>query len=299
VCIVNVPQSIVKKYKLFGIEQTTSGINRIKIMPPQFPVITVASSATKQILEAPMIADAVARKIEKMLPITSQRLSCGVVGLGAIGHAVASKLIRLGHLVNTYDCIPFEIKSLNGSVNYHNVNQLIDNSDYIFGCSGNDITKNYDFSFITADKYFISCSSHDGEFLSLINYIHQNHAYQNLDGNINCTFNNQVKVIVFKNGYPINFDGTGESVSARDIQLTRGLLLSGVLQAIKLNGKVPYNFQLYMLCPIMQQFAITNWIHYGSKEFIFHPALPKFSNVNWVIENSGGLLSHIEIKDHL
>jgi len=54
----NVPEDILQKYEVFGIEQTTSGI-RLQNTFKKFPVIPVASSAAKTIIEPPIVSEAV------------------------------------------------------------------------------------------------------------------------------------------------------------------------------------------------------------------------------------------------
>jgi S-adenosylhomocysteine hydrolase len=295
-CICRVPSYIVDNYNVIGVEQTASGIAKIKSQIPPLPIIDVATSATKKLIESPMIADAVVRKLELVLPIiTKKKLICGVIGLGAIGNAVINKLLTLGHKVITYDKDNINLDNKN-AISYDDVNQLIYDCEYIFGCSGNDVTSGVDFSQINSEKYFISCSSHDIEFLSLINYIKQTIDDINItdNGDIVCTVNKKAKINILRKGYPINFDRTGESVEAHNIQLTRGLLFGGVLQAIAFYNQ-SYNqylreYKIYMLAPDIQKFVIDNWVIHGSKKFTDNLYINKFQDFNWIINNSGGIL---------
>jgi len=288
-CISMTPKIIQKNYPIFGIEQTSSGLTRIINSQVQFPVIEVASSAIKQTLESPMIADAVVRKIEHLLPITKQKVCCAVIGLGVIGIAITKKLLSLGHTVITYDHNIHKNITINHAISYNNLNKLIYDASYIFGCSGYDVTNNLDFCLIEANKCFISCSSHDQEFLSLIRHIQQEYAYQNFNGHISCQFKNGANIKILARGYPINFDNSGESVPAQNIQLTRGLLLGGVLQAVlSLPHSTTNAFRRHMLAPTIQQFVVANWLAYGSTQFVNHPFFSYFTNLYWIAENSGG-----------
>ena len=67
------------------------------------PVVNVAYSAAKQILESPMIAKAVIKKLDQILLRDIKNSICGVVGLGAIGRAIIQKLLSLGCKVVVYD----------------------------------------------------------------------------------------------------------------------------------------------------------------------------------------------------
>lgn len=287
-CIYNMPTNLVKKYFIVAVEQTSSGLTKISNSNLQIPVIEVASSAAKQILESPMIADAVARKIEQLVPIKKKTLNCAVVGLGAIGRAVTNKLLSLKHNVVTYDQ-DFDKYTINPQITQATtLNKLISASDYIFGCSGHDITEYLDISIINANKCFISCSSHDKEFLSLIKNIQENYSYQEVNGNIICKLKNNVTIEILQKGFPINFDGSNESVYAQDIQLTRGLLLGGILQAIYLLDKYSLGINRYMLDPNIQQFVTTNWALHGSAQFVNNQFLSCFKDINWIKQNSGG-----------
>ncbi len=167
-CISSVPTFIVEKYKVCGIEQTSSGLHRIKRNNQNVPVVAVASSAAKQLIESNMIAEATVHKISSLFSLYSNKLSCAVVGLGVIGIAVAHKLMSMGHNVIVYDIDQKKIKHTDDFEYATDINSVFTTADYIFGCSGDDITKNLDVSNLTTNKFCISCSSHDKEFLTLI-----------------------------------------------------------------------------------------------------------------------------------
>lgn len=300
-CICRAPSYIIDNYDIVGVEQTASGIVKIKNQTPPFPIIDVATSASKKIIESPMIADAVVRKLEILLPdITRKKLTCGIIGLGAIGNAVVNKLINLGHKVITYD--KDNIKSEQQGVEvYDDVNKLIYDAEYIFGCSGSDVSVGLNFMEIQRNKCFVSCSSHDVEFLSLIQYIRntQENIQIKKNGDIITKINNKAEISILRKGYPVNFDGSGESVESNNIQLTRGLLLGGILQAIIINNQYLKQYQLYMLLPDIQKFIIDNWVFYGSKRFINNPYINKFKDLTWIANNSGGILYENELIKNL
>lgn len=56
-----------QKLEFIGIEQTTSGLNKIKDSNLMFPVISVANSEIKHIYETPMIAKAIEAKLLRKL----------------------------------------------------------------------------------------------------------------------------------------------------------------------------------------------------------------------------------------
>ena len=284
-CLTTVPDYISKTYPLVGVEQTTSGLSNLLLRELDFPIVEVASSAAKQLVEPPMIAEAVIQKLEAILPVYEKNLPCAVVGMGSIGRAITQKLLSLNHKVMIYDKDFEKVKAFKGAIPFTNIESLLYEADYIFGCSGKDITQNLDMRSLNTNKTFISCSSQDKEFLTLLNIFEQNNlpCLDALD-HLECELNNQ-SIKIFRGGFPINLDNSGESVAALDIQLTRGLLLGGVLQSI-LN---PTQKKVcYMLHPALQSFVVSHWRSYGST-FLFAPHfLELFQNLSWIEEKSRG-----------
>jgi S-adenosylhomocysteine hydrolase len=296
-CLTSIPLFITEKYPLIGIEQTTSGLTNPLIRRLSFPVIEVASSAAKQLIESPMIADAVVRKLTRVLPLNKKRLSCGVVGLGVIGRSVAQKLISLNHRVMTYDKNPERNQFITGAIRASNIDTLVHESEYVFGCSGEDMTESLDISSLKKDTSFISCSSQDKEFLSLLKTIqHLNYSYTSLLDHILYTVDKGLTIKIFHGGFPINLDNSGESVKSYDIQLTRGLLLGGILQGILYASQqeiIQTNF-CYMLHPAIQAFVTSYWLHYGSTHLFNLEFLSRFQDSDWIKKHSGGIFQENE-----
>jgi hypothetical protein len=291
-CLTNVPAFISEKYDLVGIEQTTSGLINPFMRTLSFPVIEVASSAAKQILESPLIAEAVIKKLDTLLPTTSKHiLTCAVVGVGLIGTAIGRKLISLNHKVLTYDLDACKTKRLEKACPAENLEEALLSADYIFGCSGKDITEGFPLETLNKEKTFISCSSQDKEFRTLLKLFKQHHcAYHNVLDNLDCTLNNQI-VHIIRGGFPVNLDNSGESVSAVDIQLTRGLLLSGALQAIGIGSRPPPSNQptwRYMLNPTLQSFVVSHWILHSPTAPSSFARSPLWQDVAWIAANSKG-----------
>lgn len=290
-CLTNVPQKIIKRFPLIGIEQTTSGLTNIRLRRVQFPVIKVAVSAAKQLVESPMIAEAIVKKLNSILPGEEKNLSCAVVGLGCIGIAVTKKLLSLNHSVKVYDREPKKSKAVNtgSTIAALDIRTLINEAEYIFGCSGNDITKNLDPKIINGSKTFISCSSRDKEFLNLLNIFEENNcSYTTILDHLECQINNH-PVKILRGGFPINFDNTGESVAAIDIQLTRGLLLGSVLQAVlSFWNKLSMKKKQCMLDPALQSFVVSQWRRVGSTHLFPPGFLDLFEDLGWIKRHSKG-----------
>lgn len=299
-CIIGIPNNLIQKYKIIGIEQTSSGINNLRLHPPKIPVINVAHSAVKQFIESPMIAEVMVQKLEKFLPIkVSKSLTCAVIGLGVIGVAVSRKLLSLNHNVIAWDKNPKRNSQFNQDNLKNNLEQIINSSEYIFGCSGYDITAMLNIANINSNKYFISCSSEDKEFRSLLKNLEQNYTYYNHFGLIDCKLENKVTINVLNKGYPINFDNQGQSVAPKDIQLTRGLLLGAVLQSFFILDSSAKHHNQQMLNPYIQKFVFDKWKVYGSTELFSNETLGRFENLLWITENSHGTYYENKLITHI
>lgn len=289
--LTNVPQKIRKSFPLMGVEQTTSGLTNVRLRKVPFPVIEVAVSAAKQLVESPMIAEAVVRRLDSILPAEASNLSCAVVGLGCIGLAVAKKLASLNHTVKVYDNELKRNKAISKKsvVSALDFESLLRETEYIFGCAGEDITKNLDPKIINGPKTFISCSSRDKEFLTLLNFFEENNcSYRSVLDHLECQINNY-PVKILGGGFPINFDNSGKSVVDIDIQLTRGLLLGGVLQAV-LSFWQGFNMRKRqcMLDPALQSFVVSQWRLMGSTHLFPPGFLDLFENLGWIKRHSKG-----------
>lgn len=292
----NIPEALREGYKVFVVEQTSSGISHITTKGIALPVVNVAYSAAKQLLESPMIAKAVINKLSNFLPLhVNDNAMCGVVGLGAIGQAVVQLLSLLGHEVIVYDKL-FEKSNLSNSIKFVEDEQLVfQEAEYIFGCTGEDITISLDLSKIKGVKNFISCSSQDIEFCSLLKII-QNNSYQatNVLDTIEYSLQQHQAnglIRIYRGGYPINLDNTGESVPAEDIQLTRALLFGGMIQAVLqlLHDPAP---KQYMLNPLLQKLIVQQLISNPdigrTLSISTSPLISNFQNDEWIRSNSRG-----------
>ena len=232
------PPEIVNTYPIIGIEKTASGLMSPVIQGLPFPVIAMATCATKLILESPLIADEIINKLIPLIPVADKKLVCGVVGYGAIGKAITQKLLSMGHKVMVYDNDHSKVKNLGTAKATKELVALVGFADYIFGCTGQDITAAIDIlNFCSKDKTLISCSSGDEEFLSLLQLIQQKQNSKILKKPLDdIEYHNEgnATIRILAGGFPINFDRQTEASPPEDIQLTRALSVASVLQAAEL-----------------------------------------------------------------
>ena len=276
-----------------GIEQTMSGLALLDV-PPLCPVIDVASSAAKQWIEPPMISEAVLARLQTYrLPDSP----IGVVGFGNIGKAMTQTLSRIQSPILAFDeNLGAEGKS-GTTIFCDSLGELYSKSATIFGCTGRDTLAGKEWwPQLVGERLLISCSSQDMEFRSILLSLNDGNqelvSRQQLTSEVTVPLGNG-KLRILRGGFPVNFDGSRESVPAADIQMTRGLLLGAILQAVSLIRKGHSRSLRTMLLPELQRLVVSEWIQIrASRRTSFEPwLLDKFleDDLSWIAANSGGV----------
>lgn len=229
--------------KIVGVEQTTSGYEKVKKLDLKFPVINIARSEAKLIHETPMIADITIEKMETFLKEQNQEINnVLVLGGGYIGKGIYDKINKYMN-AKIFDKSP----SLSHIEEEH-LEENLKNADLIIGCTGttslpkslHDRLKNC---------MLVSTSSSDREFDAV--YIRKKK-----EKDFICHKTVQTENISLANsGFPINFDGDKHSVPPEKIQLTRSLIILGIFQSIYLKEMKG----LVTLDPEMQKKVIKNF----------------------------------------
>lgn len=280
--VTHIPSEIKDNYPVLGIEKTTAGtFQYTKTNKPNIPLINVASSAAKRWLESPLIAQAITKKIRPTIDAIPNDSLCAVIGFGAIGQAVYTLLKEQGKSVITYD-------KQSAIAGLATLDDTLQQATYIFGCTGTDFTQDVADAMLTSqtDKVFLSCSSEDKEFLSLLTLITSTFSFNEHDvfADIHYRTVNGGLLTILKGGFPVNFDGSGESVPADDIQLTRTLVMSGVIQAIEMRAHSLSN-DLYGLDAEKQQTIIALW---NKTKLSPCSNSLRFNDINWINRESVG-----------
>jgi hypothetical protein len=257
-CLTSVPEWCAAIPSVVGIEQTQFGMARLPY--ERFPVVLVARSAAKMYVEAPMIARAIAGRAASSLAATLGTHRRGVVGAGHIGSALLAEFQRNGFDVSVYDPV-LSGHTLPGIKKYASLYRLVRDTDVLFGCTGVDIfgTQVVDEEWFSRCRVLASCSSEDVEFQSLLRMygVPVVDRVAHVVSDVNCLIGAR-GITVLRGGYPVNFDGTPDSVPAEDIQLTRGLLLGAIFQAVLLS-KAQARCEPVMLAPEIQQVVCEAW----------------------------------------
>jgi len=215
-----------KNYDNFaGVEQTTSGFERLKVSKLSFPVFNIARSKAKLEYESPMIAGLIVNKINGYVKNNNlKNPKILVIGQGYIGKAI-KELLKKKFIVNGCD------KLSNKCDFAGNYKSRLDEFDIIVGAVGKSIISADDFGKLKAGVILISASSSDREFSAV--YLRRLEP-KTKDCHQDFAVNN---IILLNGGFPINFDGEEHSLRPEKIQLTRALLLAGVYEATKTKNK--------------------------------------------------------------
>lgn len=123
-----------KEIKILAVEQTTAGTNKLKNIKLKFPVVNIARSKAKLVLESPIIA-------ERILDILEERLKENklfpkkalIIGMGAIGSALYRSL-QEKYIVRGYD-----INSEKSDLSQGEIINIVKDYDLIIGCTGTEL----------------------------------------------------------------------------------------------------------------------------------------------------------------
>ena len=102
---------------------------------------------------------------------------------------------------------------------------------------------------------------------------------------------------LLRGGFPVNFDASGESVPAKDIQLTRSLVLAAVIQASSYFQDTLIENEVYALSPSAQKFIVKEWFKYQDESSFNSDDLNNFLNEEWLAQHSNGLLDYRYTQD--
>lgn len=283
------PKELFDVCKFYGIEQTTFGL-RYQENKDHFPIIQVATSATKKFLEPVLISKTLMTRI-KILLRTIKPLNIGVIGFGNIGKSVAKEL-SADYKVQVFDINNAQTQDIKSNIKIcSDVNELISNSDLIIGATGVDISKNWDL-IIEKNVTLISVSSADIEFNSLLKKYNEQlklKKYTPLD-DFEIILANGNKISIIRGGTVANFNNLKESCPKDKIQITRGLLFAAILQALNNNLHITDENGSVKLKPSFQKIIVQKWFSEHPRFRSFYPKIliDNFASEAWISENSGG-----------
>ncbi len=286
-CLSSAPLPLTQRYLTIGIEQTTSGI--VEAGRAQWPVVQVATSAAKRHLEPHLISRAVLERVSHLLRRNGlDSDGCGVIGLGQIGSSLAKGLIDRGHSVVGFDtkakpevCVPA----------CASLKELLERARVIFGCTGDDVFDGCDWiERIERRHHLISCSSEDREFRTLLS--RSQRQITTLEDLLSTRVVHVGSGVfeIARGGFPVNFDGTPESVPSAEIQLTRFLLFAALAEALAVSPEAAGGARALALSPELQSYGALRWLQLNpERSENYEPSLQRrFSDLDWISQESGG-----------
>lgn len=250
----SIPKQISADVRIVAVEQTQRGITRLRDLPVNLPVMSVATSGVKKLVEPSFIATSIISKLKALDRLKNKRI--GIIGMGSIGQALYKQLKQQGFRISMYD---ISSSNIQGSETSRSLEDLINKSDLLIGTTGSDALHDLPLDQLRdGKKVFVSASSADVEFATLLRL---SEPHSDPFGTIHLSLRNDLSITILNGGYPINFDRQKDTTPDQDIVLTRCLMYMGAIQGLHLlNAKeAPLN-GIYRLDTIAQEQLLTRWI---------------------------------------
>jgi hypothetical protein len=177
--LVRVANEHLREYPRYGVEQTSSGFNKLKGIELAFPVVNIARSGSKLNIESLFIAERMCFKTMEFLhekAIEPER--CLVLGNGPIG----GQVFRI--LSNYYPTDVFDIER-ERSGRTGALAELIGEYDLIFACAGKTCVPAELHSKLRPNAVLVSASLREFEphvLRQKVERTHDSHAHLNIEG---------------------------------------------------------------------------------------------------------------------
>lgn len=284
------PPEVLKKHEVYGIEQTSSGIWDQPAME-RMPVINVAASAAKVLIEPRIVAESVRLRIGKLIEDLRPR-SVGVVGYGNVGKAIYHHMSeRYVTFVHDHSLSEEERHTL-GDKAIEGLPELLERADVILSSTGRDVSHPEWLFDSTGDRTLVSLSSSDVEFNWLIRscvpYLEEPVTDPLQTLHIRTPNGHLLRVL--RGGMVANFTGESESGPEDLIQMTRGLLLGAVIQIARDRDRLRTRKGAIMLDPAIQKNVMDLWLaDQPDQRQNYQPhTIAGFSDVDWIAVHSAG-----------
>lgn len=306
VCITNTPADVLKRYTLYGVEQTSQGTFLFERKPPPFGVVSWARSAVKLEIGGPIFSQSFIDKFrtEFLHGASIAGAQVGIIGLGSIGKSVANLILRQGAEIFFYDPNPrLQVPGYlhEGVTPVHSLDELMLRCDYVIGCSGRQpFARRWPLNHHPGIK-LLSVSGGDQEFGTIIRDLKAKPGFRvnPATWDITSAHGPSGPIHIAYLGYPYNFVSRSlEAVPTRIVQLETGGLLAALIQArlcleLVETGKTQ-NSGVQRVSPQAQRFVYEKWLstmrEYNiniSELFAYYPAmLSAAQHEQWFVQNS-------------
>lgn len=215
-----IEEFLTRDENVVGIEQTSSGYNKLVHKQHTLPIINLARSEIKKTMESPIIIDAALDQLsDKLATLPKQPEKILVMGNGVLGSRIQTILQK------KYQVMCFDVYSKKSDFPPEKLHEKLGEFDLIIGCTGRTSLTQKDHRFLKKGCVLMSISSSDREFDAIS-------LRKKTPKTMTCFEDIDVDGIKLLNcGFPINFTGQGEKEDLNLIQLTRALIISSIQQA--------------------------------------------------------------------
>ncbi len=228
------------------VEQTTRGITNSESKSLKVPLISVALSKSKSV-EGELVGRSVAQKVLQGLERSGKKvkgLEITVVGYGVVGSQICAALKEAGAKVTVVENTPAradEAKAAGFKVAAKA--KALARCDVVIGATGHRSLEVADLKLLKDGAAFVSASSKQVE-ADMAGLKAKATKAKTLDPgaplvhlpNVEYTLAGKT-LLALGDGWPINFDGDVEDISAEEIMVTRCAMFLGALQAASMNRK--------------------------------------------------------------
>jgi S-adenosylhomocysteine hydrolase len=242
------------------VEQTTRGIMHIREDPivaeyaSGVPVVNVAESPPKRMLEGPCIGRSVWESLHRRIGDDFRNGAHPrvlILGAGTIGRAVARALVQVAAIPPTRISVADSAveprawaRRMGFSVwDRHSAPERSEMSGYnlVVGCSGHPSFGPADAHVLAEDGVLASASSGDEEFAkqAFLNQAESVKRERARNGTARPSVHDDLKlvlnarpVVMMNSGFPVNFDGCINSVPPEYMQATRIAMIAAATQAV-------------------------------------------------------------------
>jgi hypothetical protein len=242
------------------VEQTQRGLyaahpvsGRRNAPPGGLAVVNVAQSLSKLALESPLVAQSVIENLDSWLELLNARttegisqssLRYGIIGFGSVGESIANELRVRGTPAEVYD-LNHNRRAAAKRQGYEvalSVGELLDKATIIVAATAGSWLDEPHAARLHDGVIIASASSGDTEFrglplwksdqLPILDSSLPNQLFDTIHGEMRFRRPDGATIHILNGGFPVNFNGALDPIEPERIQLTRALMLAGVLQAI-------------------------------------------------------------------
>ena len=285
--LTNILHFVTEPYSIIGVEQTASGFIQPGIKSIPFPTVDVAASAVKRLCEPPMVIAAALHHADRILR-EWPTARVGIVGLGYVGSALFRALAARGVSLAIFDERPDAYPDLAKGIRARRVHDVFEHCDVIFGCTGSDITADLEAEvgargLTPRVRYLASLSSGDDEFFSLKKALlrrcmplARTYSWESIPDIVGECWGSSFTIA--RNGFPINFDNSGESAPLEQIQGTIAALIAAVCQASRIGRALAAPVHTRMkLEPAFQGWLFAKWVCTGAHPDEARASVPRLA----------------------